>query len=408
MSSKMSSPQRILLIGGGAYVSGRGGNGYGTIGPALMEAVRRGQVNEIAIATTRTETAVEARDRLLELAGLMSITPPKIETWPRSEKSSNTLRESNQHYLAAIQDFKPDGAIISVPDHMHFTVARDVLMHDVHCLMVKPFVPNVAEARELTLLAKERRLIAQVEFHKRLDEANLLLRKSLVDKEIGEPLYAVIEYSQRKKVPMEWFRGWAAKSNIFQYLGVHYVDLLYFLTGFTPLRVTAYGQKEFLTKHGIDTWDAMQVAVEWRKPNGNAFVSTHMTNWIDPDQSSAMSDQRICIVGTTGRLESDQKNRGMQKVLDRQGVLDVNPYFTVSLFENGDADKLRFQGYGIASILQFVNDLENFTKRFADYQKIEFSRPSFASSTVSTAVLEAARTSLLNNSRACQVEGLSL
>lgn len=52
----------------------------------------------------------------------------------------------------------------------------------------------------------------------------------------------------------------------------------------------------------------MQVVIEWERKDGGLFVSTHITNWIDPDETSAMSDQKINVVGTNGRFQADQKN----------------------------------------------------------------------------------------------------
>ena len=51
----------------------------------------------------------------------------------------------------------------------------------------------------------------------------------------------------------------------------------------------------------------MQVVIEWERKDGGLFVSTHITNWIDPDETSAMSDQKINVVGTKGRFQADQK-----------------------------------------------------------------------------------------------------
>ena len=51
----------------------------------------------------------------------------------------------------------------------------------------------------------------------------------------------------------------------------------------------------------------MQLVVEWERKDGGQFVSTHITNWIDPDETSAMSDQKINVVGTKGRFQADQK-----------------------------------------------------------------------------------------------------
>ena len=46
-----------------------------------------------------------------------------------------------------------------------------------------------------------------VEFHKRWDQSNLVLRDRLAAGEIGVPLYFHIEYSQRKCNPGTVLRG---------------------------------------------------------------------------------------------------------------------------------------------------------------------------------------------------------
>ena len=61
-----------------------------------------------------------------------------------------------------------------------------------------------------------------------------------------------IEYSQPREIPLKLFKKWSQDTNIFQYLGVHYVDLIYFLTGFQPISAYATGVKNYLfSKKGI-------------------------------------------------------------------------------------------------------------------------------------------------------------
>ena len=91
-------------------------------------------------------------------------------------------------------------------------------------------------------------VVAQVEFHKRLDEANLLLRDSVQSGKLGNLLYATIEYSQKKQIPRDIFRSWSEKSSIFQYLGVHYVDLLQFVTSFPSVKGFSMGTKGLFKK----------------------------------------------------------------------------------------------------------------------------------------------------------------
>ena len=89
--------------------------------------------------------------------------------------------------------------------------------------------PTLKEAKKLIALAEKRSLHAAVEFHKRYDKANLMLKDRLQSKKLGDPLYFWVEYSQRKSIPTEIFKEWAHKTSILQYLGIHYIDLLRFL-----------------------------------------------------------------------------------------------------------------------------------------------------------------------------------
>lgn len=391
----MTKKLNVLVVGGGMYVTGRGTSGYGTIMPALLEAQKLGQIDQITIATTNEESAKYALDHSRELAESMGV---DFVGTAFPEKGSDP-----KAYLKACEHAAPDIAIVSVPDHLHCEVTLPLLEKGIHCLLVKPMAPTLDEAKQMAAAASANQVVAEVEFHKRLDDSNLLLLDRIRKGDLGEPLYAVIEYSQKKMIPTDVFRSWANQTNIFQYLGVHYVDLIQYVTGFRPVKVTAWGQKEFLPEQGVDTWDAMQVVIEWEKENGQPFVSTHITNWIDPDSTSAMSDQKINMVGTKGRYQADQKNRGVQVVLDDQGVQDINPYFSICR-QDPVSGKLKFSGYGISSILQFIHDVLSFVSGNIELKTIEKERPSFQAALVSTAVLDAAGKSLRTGSVPVPVE----
>ena len=376
---------KVLIIGGGMYVTGKGTTSNGTIMPALLEARRHKLVSKLGLVTTSADSANENRERVNDLAQRMGV-DSQCEYFPKSV-------HNEQAYLEAVEQFKPDAVIVAVPDHLHASVCIPLIEKRIHCLVVKPMATTLAEANAMTEAAKKAGVVAQVEFHKRLDESNLLLRDAIQSKKFGELLYAIIEYSQKKQIPRDVFHSWAEKSSVFQYLGVHYVDLLQFVTDFRPLRVSAWGQKDYLKNLGIDTWDSMQVVVEWERKDGGQFVSTHITNWIDPDETSAMSDQKINVVGTKGRFQADQKNRGVQIVEDGKGIQDVNPYFSSSWKENIN-QYLLFNGYGIKSVLQFVKDVQMFKDGEIELETLKKIRPSFEVCRISSAVIEAAHQSL--------------
>ena len=109
---------------------------------------------------------------------------------------------------------------------------------------------------------------------------------------------------------------------------------------------------------GVDTYDSVHAIVLWRDPTDARaeLIAQFAIGWIDPDRSSAMSDQRYILVGSDGRLECDQKNRGLRLVTSGGGVEDVNP----SIFPNicpAAETTCRFAGYGYQSIERFLLDV---------------------------------------------------
>jgi len=375
----------VLVIGAGMYVAGRGTKGVGTVLPSLYNLYTYGVIDQVHIVATSPASAEDAQQRAEQLSRLMHIKVP-LHVAPR--------KEDPQAYQQLLKQHSFDCAIIVVPDHLHSPIACDVIQAGVHVLMVKPLAPTVQEASRMVTLAQEKNLLCQVEFHKRYDEANLKLKDEIERGRLGDISYISVGYSQRKSIPVETFKSWIKHTDIFQYLGVHYVDLIYFVTGARPLRAMATGQKNWLAGQGLNTYDAIQAMVEWQSANGKTFVSSILTNWIDPDRTSAMSDQKITVVGTKGRYESDQKNRGVQIVTDEGGVEDFNPYFS-QLYPDGSG-KYVFQGYGEKSIRMFLMDVLHVQVGSKQPSYFEGIRPTFKEGLVSTAVIEAVRTSLEN------------
>jgi hypothetical protein len=104
-----------------------------------------------------------------------------------------------------------------------------------------------------------------------------------------------------------------------------------------------------------------------------------------------MSDQKIKVIGTKGRFESDQKDRGITVVTDESGTEHVNPYFCGRYGKDGN---IRYDGYGIESIKTFLDDSLAVSERRLEVRDLEGMRPTFRQSIVPTAVLEAVNASL--------------
>ena len=381
----------IIIIGAGLYVCGKGTSGFGTILPAIFEWKRHN--NNLGDVYCVSTSSKSSKELLQKVEGLKEKTGIKVDvkTYPE-----NDLKNHDAYKEVLKNSKNPGCAIIAVPDHLHHKIAKDCLENGLHTLLVKPLTPTVEEGIDLVKLAQKNNLYGAVEFHKRWDKSNIILRDKIASGDLGVPLNCWVEYSQRKTVPTIFFKDWASQTSILQYLGVHYIDVVRFVTSATPKRVMAIGQKTEIIQKGINTFDAIQCIIEWEMPNGSKFSETILTSWIDPENSTAMSDQKIKFIGTKGRYEADQKERGIRLNTEDLGVEHINPDFCMPYgSENG---KIQWRGYGIESITTFLDDVIALEEGQKDLEELQVQRPSFQEALVSTMVLEAAHKSLAEQS----------
>lgn len=398
MKSNGSKPA-VLVVGTGMYVCGRSTNGFGTVLPTLLQVQAEGKIGEVFVAGSSRPSIEAFHAKLTQLNQLMGIRA-QVRGYPHSQA------EDPLAYRQALADMpRPACAIVAVPDHLHAQVAEDALRAGLHVLVVKPLTPTVAEGRRLIELTQTYQVYGATDFHKRFDEANLLLRQAIAEGRLGDLRYIIVEFSQRRTIQTT-FRSWIQHTNVFQYLGVHYVDLIYFLTGAKPLRVLATGQPRGAPQDGLWRLDSIQAVVEWEdRVTGHVFASTILTNWIDPGHASAFTDQRIMVVGALGRFDSDQKHRGVEIVTDQAGMEEPNIYF--SQLTCGATGEWTMEGYGPRCLRQFLTDVQQLSHGTCRASDLIINRPSFQDTLVSTAVIEAVNQSLVQGEQWVAVEDVA-
>jgi len=376
---------KLLVVGAGMYVTGRGTSDPGTILLALAQAGRRVPIEEVVVCAQQASSAADVTRCRELIRGVLGARLPV-----HYESASELLSSAT---LAG----RFDGCIVCVPDHLHHAIGMRVLGAGLHCLMVKPLTPTLREADELLALQAQQNLYCAVELHKRFDEGNLMVRRLIGEGALGRLSHITVEYSQRVRMPREVFASWASQTNIFQYLGVHYVDLVHFLTGFVPTRALGVGTRGVLSGADIDTYDSVHALVTWCNPHDQSeqLLAQYAIGWIDPNTSSAMSEQRFSLVGARGRVDCDQKNRGVSFTREGAGLEAVNPYFAKVL---STMDGNEFSGYGYRSIERFVLDLDDLRAGRVTPAELAPRRPTFQSARASTAVIEAVNASLAQGS----------
>ncbi|MBC8555092.1 MAG: Gfo/Idh/MocA family oxidoreductase [Candidatus Brocadiales bacterium] len=376
---------KIIVLGAGMYVTGRNKTGVGTVLSALSQLSKEVTIEKVSVIASSTNSAKSVDSAINRINKILN-SSLQVDYYDLEQNTIENLF-SNENY---------DCTIIATPDNLHYQQALLSFQNCSHVLCVKPLVVNTAENKELIKLQIENNLLGMVEYHKRYDEANLYTKKIINDGSLGNLLYYQVDYSQRIGIPMNTFKNWINNTDIFQYLGVHYVDLFYFLTEYIPVRLTAYGTDGILKENGIDTYDSIHVSIIWKRSDGGECITTFNTNWIDPDCTSALSDQKYKLVGTKGRIENDHKNRGIEVVTDEDKIQHPNPYFSDYLFDaNGNS---QFSGYGYQSIRQFITDVRDVTSSIYEISYYENKRPTFKQAMISTAVIESVHKSLTNKS----------
>ena len=242
-----------------------------------------------------------------------------------------------------IADF-PDLDVMSVatPDNLHTQVTLDSIEHGIHVLMEKPMCLAIDEADDIIAKAREKGVVVAVDMHKRYDPDHLRIQHDIA-KQIGDPLYGLAMLEEPLEVSTSTFK-WAEESDPFSYVGPHWVDLIYNYYRSKPAALSAVGQKKRLVRDNIDAYDAVQVRVDFE----NGMSIYFHNNWITPDDFEGPVNQEHEIIGTDGKVESDQQYRGFRFWTNGGGSRTSNNHFTRNVKRPDGSNA--YIGYGTDSI----------------------------------------------------------
>ena len=380
----------ILVVGAGMYVTGRHTSGPGSALGSIGELSKTLDIDSITVVS-KSESSINDVNRSRDIINKELNIDVSIEFIALGDDSLNKLQD-----IISLNTFHC--AIVALPDHLHYSFGKLLIENKIHCFFVKPLTPTLEESLDLVSLQRKNKVLGVVDFHKRYDEVNLVIKDIINKGDIGSPLSATVEYSQKIEMPTIVFSDWIENSNVFQYLGVHYVDMIYFLTSYKPEKAMAVGTYGILQEKGINTYDSIHATIVWynKAYMEQKMVTQFSTSWIDPSTSSAMSDQKYTIIGTKGRIESNQTHRGVEVTTESEGIQSINPYFSKYL-DNTTGGKT-YSGYDFKSISQFLTDVNQVIKDIVfDNELYEF-RPTLEDTLPTSSVIDAVNKSLIDYS----------
>lgn len=154
----------------------------------------------------------------LELAAVASSQAQKVNAdWP------NAAVVPDVEALAGRPDI--DLVVVATPNALHFPVAKAALEAGKHVVVDKPFTLDVAEARELELLARRNDRVLAVYQNRRFDADYLTLKDVLASGELGRPVYLESHFDRfRPEVRDRWREQKVPGAGLWVDLGAHLVD----------------------------------------------------------------------------------------------------------------------------------------------------------------------------------------
>jgi predicted dehydrogenase len=283
-----------------------------------------------------------------------------------------------------------DALVVITPDHAHTTPVLAGLNHGLDVLVEKPLAMSVRECDQMIETAQRARRRVRTDFHKREDPAHQEARVRLAANHYGEVQAGFAWMQDRIFVPAGGFfkSDLASRSSPVWFLGVHYYDLVCWVTGLKPVQVRAVGHKKVLASKGIDTFDSIKADFIF----SNGATISFLNAWHLPDTLPAITKQGLYLQCTEGELTIDTMDRGFWEVTPQE-ILYINSMFTRRT-ENG------YKGYGHESIGEILAEFRKLkiaqtqSQRDAVYKELEAREPSGKGGFYATLMAQAVHRSL--------------
>lgn len=334
---------------------------------------------------------------------------------------NNDAKPQPERYKQVLRAMPPYNAvIIATPDQLHYEMIIEALKCNQHVLCVKPLVLKYNQAVEIEKMAFERGLFVGIEYHKRFDRRALYAKRQYELRKFGTFVMGegkLIEpYYYRHSNFQNWFT--ADQTDPFVYVGCHYTDQVYYITGLKPIEVSVKGVKgKFPNGKEAFMWSNGRIVYE----NGAIFSVTNGLGY--PDEAAGSNEQGIVMYfegnDKNGYLRHNDQFRGVEHNCledhpdpknDIKPFRYINPDFFRMLPWEGPGYKPT--GYGYDSIEASIkvmtriqhetinlNHSESLTHRQAIIKEINakgiIATP--ANSSINELVTEAARMSILND-----------
>ena len=396
----------VTIVGGGMITND-------LILPSIYHLQRTGIVGEISICALNNPPlkALKNNKEIKEAFPGQEFTPYPSFSEPETGNFPELYRE-------VINSMKPRQAVVvAMPDQLHYQVVMDALNADQNVLCVKPLVLSYNQSEEIKSLAYKKGLFVGVEYHKRFDRRSLLAKRHYSLGHFGEFVMGEAKMIEPYLYRFSNFQNWFTvdKTDPFTYVGCHYVDLVYFITGLKPVKVSVSGIKgKFPNGNEGFLWSHGRVHYE------NGAILSVIDGLGYPDEGAGSNEQCLTMFcegnGKNGMIKHNDQFRGVtHSYLEGIGVAGshfnfVNPDFYRLVPWEGDGYKPVGYGFNsIAATITTINRMEAGASGLPEEKAMALRRSTIestdkkgiiatpANSFINELVVEAARRSILND-----------
>ena len=382
--------EQVTIVGGGMIT-------HDQILPSLLQLQRAGVVREIAVCARHGRTLRELAE---DEAILRAFPGAQWRPFPDLSEDPNNARPAL--YRDVIAAMPPRNVvIIALPDQAHFEAVMAALEADQHVVCVKPLVLTAGHAEKIEAEARRRELFVGVEYHKRFDDRSLMARQRYRAGAFGEFRLGTAVLMEKWYYRHSRFQDWFTIENTdaFTYIGCHYVDLVAFITGLEPARVSVYGIRDRLP-NGREGWLWTDARVIWS--NGACLNVQNSLSFPDAAPGSNTQGMTLYCSGADrgGLLRHSDQYRGLEYVsIEPPSYAEPSPDYFQYVHLGGEG--LTPVGYGYRSIEALIRAcmrVDAARDRKAELRAIDaegvLATP--ANSRYNERVIEAARKSIMN------------
>jgi predicted dehydrogenase len=333
----------ILIFGRGAYVVGNTTTPP-TILSAVLTSLRQLDVSNprIVLLGKSPEASLQQKERVNALVNQFWGPNPISILYDACDEFRSHLSHGCHHINAAI---------VSLPDQLHFRYLCELATLAIPTICVKPVVTSLADYDLLLSTVLVHNAPIYIDFHKRLDPSFRYLKHFLAHDRPSYIESVDVFYSQPTSDLLVQ-ASQSSSTNIFQYLGVHFIDIISWLfdSRLASIDFRIYPQMDSGLPPVAPRIDAYCL---WTQPDLTQFFSTVSCRWSAFPSTPIRSEQYFRVKTNKHDISINLSDRGIH-VLTNDSFSIPNPYFSSSVQSSHNPLISESIGYGHSIYYHFL------------------------------------------------------